>query len=205
LTFILTLCLVLTNLLFRLPHTTEFLPKFGYRNTSLDNSSHRKRRDKTTMGPQPAVSAEPGPSRPLAMVSLDGGGVRGLSSLLILRLLLVLITEELVRRQVMLEDDAALNPQDIFDIAVGTSTGGLIVLMMVKLNMSLDECIEQYKVLSADIFSKRRPILKRIFGSDWSKFSGKRLQKAVEKLLASRGEPHDMKLRCSPQPNGMQG
>lgn len=76
---------------------------------------------------------------------------------------------------------------------------------MVKLNMSLDECIEQYKILSADIFSKQRPILKRIFGSDWSKFSGKRLQKAIEKLLASRRQPHDLKLRGSSQPNGMQG
>jgi hypothetical protein len=50
--------------------------------------------------------------------------VRGLSSLLILQLLLTLVTENLAKRGVILEDHAALNPQDIFEIAVGTSTGG---------------------------------------------------------------------------------
>ncbi len=77
--------------------------------------------------------------------------------------------------------------------------------MMVKLNMSLEECIHQYKILSADIFTKRRPVVKRIFGSDWSKFSSKNLQSAVEKLLASKGYPHDLKLRSSPQHNSMKG
>ncbi|KAI1619666.1 acyl transferase/acyl hydrolase/lysophospholipase, partial [Exophiala viscosa] len=138
------------------------------------------------------------------MVSLDGGGVRGLSSLLILRLLLVLVTEELARRNVVPHGRPTLNPQDVFDIAVGTSTGGLIVLMMVKLNMSIDECIQQYKVLSSEIFAKERPALKRLFGSDWSKFSGEALSKAIEKLLASEGHAPDLKLR-SAHANSMQG
>ncbi|KIX07610.1 uncharacterized protein Z518_02263 [Rhinocladiella mackenziei CBS 650.93] len=155
--------------------------------------------------PQAAVSLTQRPLRPMAMVSLDGGGVRGLSSLLILRLLLTLVTRELVERQVIPDDQSTLNPQEVFDIAVGTSTGGLIVLMLVKLDMSLEECIEQYKVLSGEIFSKERPLLKRIFGDDWSKFSGKRLQRAVEKLLSSRGQPHDLKLRCSTQKISVQG
>jgi hypothetical protein len=143
------------------------------------------------------------PSRPIAMVSLDGGGVRGLSSLLILRLLLILVTEELARRNAIPKDCAAVNPQDVFDIAVGTSTGGLIVLMLVKLNMSIDECIEQYKILSGRIFAKERPTLQRMFG-DWSKFSGRELEKAIENLLASRGQPYDLKLR-SAHTNSMQG
>lgn len=103
------------------------------------------------------------------------------------------------------KDHPTLNPQDIFDAAVGTSTGGLIVLMLVKLDMTLDECIRQYKVLSWEIFSKYRSLLRRIFGSDFSKFSGSRLQRAVEKLLSSRGHPHDLKLRGSVQRNQMHG
>jgi len=137
------------------------------------------------------------------MVSLDGGGVRGLSSLLIFRLLLILVTEELARRNAIPKDHATLNPQDVFDIAVGTSTGGLIVLMLVKLNMSIDECIEQYKILSGRIFAKERPTLQRVFG-DWSKFSGRELEKAIENLLASRGQPYDLKMR-SAHANSMQG
>lgn len=155
------------------------------------------------MKPKPANGGTE-PSRPIAMVSLDGGGIRGLSSLLILRLLLVLVTEELVRRNVTAHGHPTLNPQDVFDIAVGTSTGGLIVLMMVKLDMSIDECIQQYKVLSGEIFTKERPALVRLFGSDWSKFSGDAFKKAIEKLLASRGHPADLKLR-SKHSNSMQG
>ncbi|KAJ9616112.1 hypothetical protein H2204_014056 [Knufia peltigerae] len=154
------------------------------------------------MSPKAAV-ADTVPSRPIAMVSLDGGGVRGLSSLLILRLLLILVTEELAKRNTIPKDRTILNPQDVFDIAVGTSTGGLIVLMLVKLNMSIDECIEQYKILSGRIFAKERPTIKRVFG-DWSKFSGRELQKSIESLLASRGHPPDLKMR-SPHPNSMQG
>ncbi|KAK4942543.1 hypothetical protein LTR10_017672 [Elasticomyces elasticus] len=151
-----------------------------------------------------AADRDAAPSRPIAMVSLDGGGVRGLSSLLIMRALLVLVTEELARRNVVPHGHPTLNPQDVFDIAVGTSTGGLIVLMMVKLDMSIDECIQQYKVLSSEIFAKERPALVRLFGSDWSKFSGEGLRKAIEKLLASKGYPPDLKLR-SAHSNSMQG
>ncbi|EXJ85852.1 hypothetical protein A1O1_06221 [Capronia coronata CBS 617.96] len=122
-----------------------------------------------------------------------------------MRSLLTFVTQELVRREAIPEDHPILDPQEIFDAAVGTSTGGLIVLMLVKLDMTVDECIRQYKVLSGEIFSKYRSLLRRVFGSDWSKFSGNRLQGAVEKLLISRGHPHDLKLRGSVQRNQMHG
>ncbi|KIX92305.1 uncharacterized protein Z520_12051 [Fonsecaea multimorphosa CBS 102226] len=138
-------------------------------------------------------------------VSSDGGGVRGLSSLLILRYLLVLVTQVLVENGKLPAGHRMVKPQDLFDIAVGTSTGGLIVLMMAKLDMSLDECIEQYKKLSRDIFAKQRPILKRVFGSDLSKYSGKRLETAVEDLLKSSNQPVDLEMRSATQQNNMRG
>jgi patatin-like phospholipase/acyl hydrolase len=55
---------------------------------------------------------------------LDGGGVRGLSSLLILQLLLVLVTEELINAGIISKEHATIEPQDVFDVATGTSTGG---------------------------------------------------------------------------------
>ncbi|OCT47443.1 hypothetical protein CLCR_03675 [Cladophialophora carrionii] len=143
--------------------------------------------------------------RPVAMLCLDGGGVRGLSSLLILQLLLVLVTEELIDAGVIPRDHATIKPQDVFDVATGTSTGGLIVLMMVKLDMSIEECIQQYKELSRHVFSQSRPLLKRVFGSDWSKYSGKRLQEAVEKLLKSRDQPITLMMRSGRRQNSMRG
>lgn len=49
----------------------------------------------------------------------DGGGVRGLSSLLILKALL-----EKVKEHAQLEPSHTLNPHDVFQLVVGTSTGG---------------------------------------------------------------------------------
>ncbi|KEF62566.1 uncharacterized protein A1O9_00539, partial [Exophiala aquamarina CBS 119918] len=136
---------------------------------------------------------------------VDGGGIRGISSLLILEFLLDLITQELKRRGVLPDEHSILDPQEVFDFAVGTSTGGLIALMLVKLDMTINECLEQYQILSKQIFRKDRPLWRRIFGSDISKYSASRLQTAVEGLLSRKGLPADMSMRCSSQKNKMIG
>lgn len=55
----------------------------------------------------------------LCLLSLDGGGVRGLSSLLILRDIMTQLNAER-------EDKESLKPCDIFDLIGGTSTGGCV-------------------------------------------------------------------------------
>ena len=57
------------------------------------------------------------PGRELNLLSLDGGGIRGLSSLQILKQLMenVALLNEL---------DATPRPYDYFDMIGGTSTGG---------------------------------------------------------------------------------
>jgi patatin-like phospholipase/acyl hydrolase len=62
------------------------------------------------------------------VLSLDGGGVRGLSSLLVLRE----IMEEIGRRTQTAETPA---PCEYFDLIGGTSTGGLIAIMLGRLRM----------------------------------------------------------------------
>jgi hypothetical protein len=62
------------------------------------------------------------------ILSLDGGGVRGLSSLLILRE----IMEEIRRRT---KATIAPLPSEYFDLIGGTSTGGLIAIMLGRLRM----------------------------------------------------------------------
>lgn len=80
------------------------------------------------------------------ILTLDGGGVRGLSSLLILRKLLCLINVELTG------DDFPVAAKDVFGLIAGTSTGGLIALMLVKLDLTIDECIAEYQILAKHIF-----------------------------------------------------
>jgi len=62
------------------------------------------------------------------ILSLDGGGVRGLSSLLILREIM-----EEIQRQSGTPDTPL--PCDYFDLIGGTSTGGLIAIMLGRLRM----------------------------------------------------------------------
>jgi patatin-like phospholipase/acyl hydrolase len=61
-----------------------------------------------------------------AVLQIDGGGVRGLTTLLILKRLMYLIRPN--------EDDYKLpKPCDHFDMIAGTSTGGLIAIMLGRL------------------------------------------------------------------------
>jgi patatin-like phospholipase/acyl hydrolase len=62
------------------------------------------------------------------ILSLDGGGVRGLSSLLILRD----IMEDIEN---MTGAEATPKPCEYFDLIGGTSTGGLIAIMLGLLGM----------------------------------------------------------------------
>jgi len=62
------------------------------------------------------------------ILSLDGGGVRGLSSLVVLREIM-----EEIQRQAKLKETP--RPCDYFDLIGGTSTGGLIAIMLGRLKM----------------------------------------------------------------------
>jgi patatin-like phospholipase/acyl hydrolase len=65
--------------------------------------------------------------QPLKILSLDGGGVRGIATLYLLRGLM---------HQIALSTDQnpeSLRPCDYFDLIAGTSTGGLIAIMLGRL------------------------------------------------------------------------
>jgi patatin-like phospholipase/acyl hydrolase len=62
------------------------------------------------------------------ILSLDGGGVRGLSSLMILRE----IMEDIGQRK---EVDKPPKPCEYFDLVGGTGMGGLIAVMLGRLGM----------------------------------------------------------------------
>ncbi|KIO27730.1 hypothetical protein M407DRAFT_72780, partial [Tulasnella calospora MUT 4182] len=74
------------------------------------------------------------------LIHLDGGGVRGLISLLIL--------DRMMKRL----PNPNAKPCDYFDLIGGTSTGGLIAIMLGRLRMSVQECIQVYENLARRIF-----------------------------------------------------
>ncbi|KAK5122119.1 hypothetical protein LTR85_004365 [Meristemomyces frigidus] len=90
---------------------------------------------------RPARSA----SKELCLLALDGGGVRGLSSLMILKSIMERINPE-----------EPPKPCEYFDMIGGTSTGGLIAIMLGRLRMSIDHAIAAYVKLSPKIFKQQQ-------------------------------------------------
>ncbi|CAE6467650.1 unnamed protein product [Rhizoctonia solani] len=109
--------------------------------------------------------------RPLRLLSLDGGGVRGISSLRILK-------------DIMDRIKPGARPCDYFDLIAGTSTGGLIAIMLGRLRMSVDDCIQHYHSLAKHIF-KRNPAAQAgslAFGEH--RFSPDNLEQAIKDVVA---------------------
>ena len=65
------------------------------------------------------------PEHELRLLALDGGGVRGLSTLQILKQLMDTIDPE-----------SPPKPCDYFDMIGGTSTGGLVVIALLNLRLT---------------------------------------------------------------------
>lgn len=77
-------------------------------------------------------------------------------------------------------------PCHYFDYAAGTSTGGLISIMLSRLRMTVDDCIAEYKTLGQKIFGNPRPLA---FGAImWHKFDHRVLQDVIEDVTARHSD-----------------
>ncbi|KAM0713999.1 hypothetical protein Q7P37_010963 [Cladosporium fusiforme] len=77
------------------------------------------------------------------VLALDGGGVRGIVELEILR-------------QLEKELGDLISIQKFFDLVVGTSTGGVVALGLTANNWTVQECIGKFKTLCRKAFTLRR-------------------------------------------------
>jgi patatin-like phospholipase/acyl hydrolase len=111
----------------------------------------------------------------LRLLVLDGGGVRGLSSLQTLKQLMELIDPENPPK-----------PCECFDMIGGTSTGGLIAIMLGRLEMSVDECMAEYQQISSTVFTKVRHRL-NWRGQVQGRFDNEILAEKVREFLVKKG------------------
>ena len=121
----------------------------------------------------------------LCLLSLDGGGVRGLSTLQILKRLMESINP-----------DNPPKPCEYFDMIGGTSTGGLIALMLGRLRLPVDEAIDAYIALAPKIFTKvhHRVTLK---GQLQGRFDHAAIEEGVRDLLDEKGYKREDLLKDS--------
>jgi patatin-like phospholipase/acyl hydrolase len=89
----------------------------------------------------------------------------------------------------LLLPDDAISPSDVFDVVAGTSTGGLIAIMLGKLHMSVAECIEQYYAMAKELFGKIS-IRGSISRGHWKeRYSEEKFEKCFRKVAAKyRGD-----------------
>jgi patatin-like phospholipase/acyl hydrolase len=128
--------------------------------------------------------------RPLRLLSFDGGGVRGLSSLLILQRIM-----HVLDKKAGLGGEQPPRPCEYFDIIAGTSTGGLIAIMLGTLRMSIGDAIKSYMDFAPKIFPKEGfasgnfagKFIKAVSGK--ARFDATALEVEVKKLVRSHLVP----------------
>lgn len=113
--------------------------------------------------------SKPGPKR---ILSLDGGGIKGILTLAILERM-----ESLLRQQ---HDNTKFLLSDYFDLIGGTSTGSIIASGL-AMGMTVSEISGYYNTLAKGIFGKRKSILAYL--SRGEKYDIKPLNNALKKVF----------------------
>ena len=133
----------------------------------------------------------------LRLLSLDGGGIKGLTTLLILKRIFRTLRE--VGRL-----DKEPKPCEVFDLIAGTSTGGLIAIMLGRLQMSIDECISVYENVGKRVFGKKPSggqagrLIKGLINSPF--YDIRILQECMKDVLKEKELPVDVIFRETGSP-----
>ncbi|KAI9701837.1 MAG: hypothetical protein M1836_001181 [Candelina mexicana] len=138
--------------------------------TMVELSSCPLHVDEGEWSPPCLVAFKP-PSAGVRILTLDGGGIRGVAELEILRLI-----EQALGGRIPI--------QAFFDLIVGTSAGGMIALGLGVENWTVENCIHQFYNLCGSAFTPRRfssiPVLSQMIESHFnSKYETRPLQRAL--------------------------
>ena len=96
-------------------------------------------------------------------------------------------------------------PCDYFDLIGGTSTGGLIAIMLGRLKMDIEDCITAYLQISEEVFQPRRRSLNFLGKANDAlkvrgRFNSEALKKGIQRSVVQAGEDRDVKLKVEAKP-----
>ena len=151
----------------------------------MDDAARLRRKD-TTKGP------------PLRILSLDGGGVRGYSMLIILQELMHRTFVEIEGRAPKRHEIP--KPADHFDLIAGTGTGGLIAIMLGRLRLDIDTCKDVYVRMTRRVFETDKTIAGIPYKS--TLFKASKLEEAIRDCVrehtVSEYEGNDVLANATP-------
>ena len=204
--------------------------------TARISSLHEHKQEPSNVSTQGTIDACPEPSLITiddddpwdrkTKLSVDGGGIRGYTALLILQNIMKDI--EILERE---RDAGAISsaysplvdcvperalaaspkgtrsalqylPCHYFDYVGGASTGGLVAIMLGRLRMSVDEAMNEYRALCANVFEKPSSRLKRVLTKYDSGARREKLKGHFDSLQPTRNSLHEEGEQFKSDPNG---
>jgi patatin-like phospholipase/acyl hydrolase len=97
-----------------------------------------------------------------------------------------------------IDKDNPPKPCDYFDLIGGTSTGGLIAIMLGRLRMTIKECRDAYMSLSKEAFQAKNLIIRPGWSWPWrarlqARFDTAALERGIRELIvtALRNDPNN--------------
>ncbi|CAE6408497.1 unnamed protein product [Rhizoctonia solani] len=126
-------------------------------------------------------------SKGLNILCIDGGGVRGLSSLIIL--------QEIMRRVQNARGGVTIHPYEYFDVIAGTGTGGISACMLGRLKLSVSKAIEEYARLVEEVFKDKKM-------SGPTMYKQTKLQEALKTIIREAARDEEEKMNEAQGNNG---
>ncbi|KAF6721228.1 Calcium-independent phospholipase A2-gamma [Oryzias melastigma] len=114
---------------------------------------------------------DPVQSRGIRVLSIDGGGTRGVIPLEILK---------------MLEDKTGKKVHQLFDYICGVSTGAILAFMLGLARFSLEECADMYREFSTKVFQQNRLVGTMKMGWSHSYYNSETWERILKKQLGNR-------------------
>ncbi|KAF2437354.1 FabD/lysophospholipase-like protein [Karstenula rhodostoma CBS 690.94] len=99
-------------------------------------------------------------------------------------------SSDVVRERGTSDQPQELRPCHYFDFMIGTSTGGLIAVLLGRLRLDIDTCIRIYEQIGTYVFGGRR------WWGLLTKYDHRRMKKAVKKVLQEYCEEHAQHRQC---------